>query len=783
MELADAITFCAGLDPRAGKSSSPHSPSPNPHLILIFCTSSPGLATVVAKVPTLDDLRFLTAQIPDDTPYLLGATCPSTDKVFCDFLDGSPVTITPSGYCEIRLDPASRHAGCGEPDDIQANVQLGVNKNGLFDGSMHARKFWCSVPPLPASASQSCANDLTGTWEGDWVQGNTGAGTQDISADQYITTITQTMASFVEEFTVQHEQMECSDVAGQADQSLQYKNGLDQYVSVADCQRACQVEDECNGMIEVGLHVCASTVVDPVTGLTNCDRDAAGHLVPGRCIAPDRCTCYLVTGTCSTPIHHDHYNILRMERTATSASPFTATCEHHDRCGWTPAGGHVSADLAMVTMETGFSLTGVLSPDGMEIAWSNGAFWTRLSACGSFGHESLPLDIPGGFEVGSQLLCAGVWQTGLSRFALNLVTSSGDIALHVNPRDCDGTIENGRPGEDVGCGTATVVRNSLLGGSWGTEERGEPLPLLHDVPFQLRITAGPTDFRITFEGDGSRGEFGGTGSFGLIHEGMECSSAGNADQSLQYRASVSEYVTFDQCEQGCLATPSCAATGLIEYGLEPGRCTGPNACKCFLVTGLCNEPTPHGSYSIFRLGAPTDTTARFTYDYRVPVTDIVRVTGGSPSIQYCDLNQVPDVPLFRKTIQGQEWTLVRRVQPGPSWHPATDELLGTDEYGTYCGERGAASSCDTSAATFSIPFGDHGRSSMVWDQIMFSSGDESMSMILDKSEMDTCTDGSNDGQWFPQIVSASGHTTPYSVTQYCRQGAARDKQSAVACDF
>ena len=34
------------------------------------------------------------------------------------------------------------------------------------------------------------------------------------------------------------------------------------------------------------------------------------------------------------------------------------------------------------------------------------------------------------------------------------------------------------------------------------------------------------------------------------------------------------------------------------------------------------------------------------------------------SIQYCDLNQAPDVPLFRKTFQGKEWTLVRRVQPG-----------------------------------------------------------------------------------------------------------------------
>ena len=63
---------------------------------------------------------------------------------------------------------------------------------------------------------------------------------QDVSADQYITTITQTAAAFVETFSLSHEQMECSD-GSDADQSVHYKNGLDQYVSFADCQRACQV--------------------------------------------------------------------------------------------------------------------------------------------------------------------------------------------------------------------------------------------------------------------------------------------------------------------------------------------------------------------------------------------------------------------------------------------------------------------------------------------------------------------------------------------------------------
>ena len=89
------------------------------------------------------------------------------------------------------------------------------------------------------------------------MQGNTANGMQDISADQYITTITQTSASFVEHFHLSAEQMECSDGANN-DQSLQFRKGLDQYVSFDDCSRACQVEDQCNGMIEVS-NVCSQS--------------------------------------------------------------------------------------------------------------------------------------------------------------------------------------------------------------------------------------------------------------------------------------------------------------------------------------------------------------------------------------------------------------------------------------------------------------------------------------------------------------------------------------------
>ena len=34
------------------------------------------------------------------------------------------------------------------------------------------------------------------------------------------------------------------------------------------------------------------------------------------------------------------------------------------------------------------------------------------------------------------------------------------------------------------------------------------------------------------------------------------------------------------------------------------------------------------------------------------------------------------------TIDGGKWELVRRIQPGDSWHPCKDWLRGTEVYGT-----------------------------------------------------------------------------------------------------
>ena len=109
---------------------------------------------------------------------------------------------------------------------------------------------------------------------------------------RYITTITQTTGAFVEDFHVQHEQMECSD-GDDAGQSMQYKKGIDQYVSLSDCERACQVEEQCNGMIEYGLNICTEKEIDPNSGLMECtapySADAPGGPRDGRCVEEDKC--------------------------------------------------------------------------------------------------------------------------------------------------------------------------------------------------------------------------------------------------------------------------------------------------------------------------------------------------------------------------------------------------------------------------------------------------------------------------------------------------------------
>ncbi|NXA43897.1 LEG4 protein, partial [Eudromia elegans] len=72
------------------------------------------------------------------------------------------------------------------------------------------------------------------------------------------------------------------------------------------------------------------------------------------------------------------------------------------------------------------------------------------------------------------------------RFHINLRAGrGGDVLLHLNPR----------PGE------GSVVRNSRLGGQWGSEERALPHnPLQRGRYFDLSIRCGNHRFKVFAEG-------------------------------------------------------------------------------------------------------------------------------------------------------------------------------------------------------------------------------------------------------------------------------------------
>jgi hypothetical protein len=138
----------------------------------------------------------------------------------------------------------------------------------------------------------------------------------------------------------------------------------------------------------------------------------------------------------------------------------------------------------------------------------------------------------------------------------------------------------------------------------------------------------------------------------------------------------------------------------------------------------------------------------------------------------------------RMDFAGRKWYLVRRdpgqLQTGgktcsgydPScwdvvngdncWHAATDNLAGTDEYGT----------CDADPlglSAYSVPFAH-----MEWTEMLLASGDMSMFTVLTRESIEECSQGNVvDGQWFPS-VTLSSESAGYSVTQYCRSGASED---------
>ena len=91
---------------------------------------------------------------------------------------------------------------------------------------------------------------------------------------------------------------------------------------------------------------------------------------------------------------------------------------------------------------------------------------------------------------------------------------------------------------------------------------------------------------------------------------------------------------------------------------------------------------------------------------------------------------------------------MRRVQPGGTWHPATDRLAGTEVYGAL-----PWSNAQTADATFSISF-----SEISFSHFLFATGDEKVWLV--------CTKEAAVGGYYVgerPVLMSSDSSTPYSA--------------------
>jgi hypothetical protein len=99
--------------------------------------------------------------------------------------------------------------------------------------------------------------------------------------------------------------------------------------------------------------------------------------------------------------------------------------------------------------------------------------------------------------------------------------------------------------------------------------------------------------------------------------------------------------------------------------------------------------------------------------------------------------------------------LVRRVT-GDAWHPAKDNLVGTETYGAPCGP--------SDACTFSTKF-----DTVEFTEFRFATGDGELWMVMKKEEVYSA--GANENK---QIESSYLSATPTQAKMYNRSGAAED---------
>lgn len=89
----------------------------------------------------------------------------------------------------------------------------------------------------------------------------------------------------------------------------------------------------------------------------------------------------------------------------------------------------------------------------------------------------------------------------------------------------------------------------------------------------------------------------------VAYRNSECCSGSDCDESIQ----LPNYVSWSTCHDECQKNEECLG---FQFGKdlpdpETDRCTGPNYCACWLITGACPDMAANKAYDAFLFHVPT----------------------------------------------------------------------------------------------------------------------------------------------------------------------------------